>query len=275
MEDVIKSIVAGSRAAIGINEGDYEKDGLLYCGRCNTPKQKIVTMSFGECRPYQLCKCEAEKRHREEAEAEAKHRDESIRRRRLSTFSSEALAATRLAQDDGKDQRASVAAKRFVEQWEAFRAAGKGVIFFGGTGTGKTFFAAAIANAIIDKDESVAFLPAASIFATIFAMDDKQAWIDRITDVGLLVIDDLGTERTTEASTEAVYKVVNERYSKRMPLIVTTNYTAGDMREPKTEAQKRLFSRLVEMCVPVTCIGEDRRKEKAKAEIAKWKEMLK
>ena len=26
------------------NEGDYIKDGLLYCGKCNTPKQCEVEM---------------------------------------------------------------------------------------------------------------------------------------------------------------------------------------------------------------------------------------
>ena len=65
---MIDNIENNAAATIKANEGDYEVDGILYCGKCNTPKQVQVEL-FGSVRkPYCLCKCETEKRDREAEE---------------------------------------------------------------------------------------------------------------------------------------------------------------------------------------------------------------
>ena len=59
MFDMLEKKAAQS---IGPNEGDYVIDGLLYCGKCHTPKQCRVHL-FGEDRtPYCMCKCLIEKK---------------------------------------------------------------------------------------------------------------------------------------------------------------------------------------------------------------------
>jgi DNA replication protein DnaC len=75
----------------------------------------------------------------------------------------------------------------------------------------------------------------------------------------LLIIDDLGVERSTDFALEQVYAVVNERYKSGLPLIVTTNLAISEIREAQDEAHDRIFSRLLEMCTPIQIQGNDRR----------------
>ena len=59
------------------NEGDYEKDGLLYCGKCHSPKQgKYFAEDGSYITPRILCDCEQEARNRKEEEVK---REERIR----------------------------------------------------------------------------------------------------------------------------------------------------------------------------------------------------
>ena len=43
------------------NDSDYIKDGLIYCGKCNTPKQCRVKSALIDCLAYCMCHCEQEK----------------------------------------------------------------------------------------------------------------------------------------------------------------------------------------------------------------------
>ena len=72
----------------------------------------------------------------------------------------------------------------------------------------------------------------------------------------MLLIDDLGTENTTEFSKEFLYNLVNERYNYCLPLIITTNLRAQELQELYSQ---RLVSRLAGMCHTVVLNGEDLR----------------
>jgi len=67
-------------------------------------------------------------------------------------------------------------------------------------------------------------------------------WLESLKSVDLLVLDDLGTERATEWAAQALFQIVNHRYSKRLPLVVTTNLSVEDARR----MDARLVSRLLE-----------------------------
>ena len=67
IDDFIESLAARNKAMK--KEGDYIKDGILYCGVCNEPKQGIYTLPNGKkIAPAILCKCEREQEEREKLE---------------------------------------------------------------------------------------------------------------------------------------------------------------------------------------------------------------
>ena len=69
MNDFLKQLAERSKKNIPRNEGDYEKDGLLYCGKCHSPKQgKYFAEDGSYITPRILCDCEQEARNRKEEE---------------------------------------------------------------------------------------------------------------------------------------------------------------------------------------------------------------
>ena len=89
--------------------------------------------------------------------------------------------------------------------------------------------------------------------------DERYHYIASFNQFSLLIIDDLGIERNTEYALEQVYAVIDERYKAKLPLIITTNLTISQLRNPEDAAHARIYSRVLEMCTPVYVPGMDRR----------------
>ena len=85
-------------------------------------------------------------------------------------------------------------------------------------------------------------------------------FLDRLTAVDLLHIDDLGAEFRTEWVLEQLYSIVNARYEAQRAIVATTNLSVADALAEHLGA--RTVSRLVEICgVPIPLYGMDRRWE--------------
>lgn len=258
---------------IRTNEGDYEKDGILYCGKCHTRKQVKVNVLGLEKTFYCMCKCETEKRNEEQRRFEEQQRMERIRELKRMGFADSQLKQWTF--DTAEETSRMNVAKNFVENFETFSEDGKGLLFYGSVGTGKSVLAACIVNALTDKGCPCLMTTITKISDALSGMyDDRQSYIEGLNKFRLLVIDDLGAERDTEYMNEVVQSVIDARYRARLPLIVTSNYTAEEMQNPADVKKARLFSRIWEMCVPVKVEGADRRKEKMVTDYRKYAELL-
>ena len=139
---------------------------------------------------------------------------------------------------------------------------GRGLIFTGDVGTGKTHLAAAIASRIVEKySVTVEFVSYVELLADIkAAFSDKTKEIAKIEaklcGAPVLIIDDLGKEKQSEFTKELLYRVVNKRYKDNLPLIITTNYRLPELAERLDYA---VFSRIVELCKAVDMRGRDYR----------------
>ena len=148
-------------------------------------------------------------------------------------------------------------AKRFAEN---FPNDGKGVMFLGGVGRGKTHLAGAIAKYVIENHHvPVMFKSYATLLDDIRRnYDEDKKEIERVCNIPLLVIDDLGQEKQTEWKAETTFKIINSRYETLSPVVITSNCTVMELRDNVGEA---VFSRLFEMCDRVKMSGNDFRME--------------
>ena len=96
--------------------------------------------------------------------------------------------------------------------------------------------------------------------------EGKQEYLDRLNEYDLMVIDDLASERNTEYMGEIVQNIIDSRYRSGLPLIITTNLTADELKHPADIRKERVYSRLFEMCIPIEVKYQDRRKNRLKAE---------
>lgn len=258
-----------------ISEGDYiGEDGLLYCGKCHTPKQCYAPAISDKPVPC-MCKCadEARKEERKREQEEAKQME--ISRMRINAFPDHIMASWTFDHDDQKNQRLSQIARAYVDKFDEMKERGKGILLYGNVGTGKTFIAACIANALIDKGVPCMVTNFPRLINILQGKSvGRQDYIDNLEMFDLLVIDDLSSERDTEYMNEVVINVINGRYLQHKPLIVTTNLTGQDLIKPSDIRKERIYSRLFEMCIPVEVKGEDRRKRKYAEDKAEIRDLL-
>jgi DNA replication protein DnaC len=153
--------------------------------------------------------------------------------------------------------------RRYVENIDQELDDGRGLWITGDLGTGKTTLAMLVSKAALDAGRSVAIYSLPRLLAEIratFEDGSDRSYIDlfeRLSEVDLLHIDDLGAERTNEWVLEQLYSLVNVRYEDERALVVTTNLDHMKLRE---QIGERTVSRLIEICGdPVPLHGEDRR----------------
>lgn len=258
-----------------IQEGDYEKNGLLYCGKCNTPKQTIIELGDTQIKPYCMCECAIAQKEQEDKRDRITAIKQQIARNRAVGFSEAELQNFTFAADDKANPKVSEIAQKYVQNFKKFRQEGKGLMLYGGTGTGKTFIAACITNALLDRGYKCLMTNFPRVINTISGMyEGKQQYIDDLNNYQLLVIDDLAIERQTEYTAEIVQNVIDSRYLSGKPLIVTTNLTYKEFLNPIDIRKQRLYSRLKQMCLPIEVKGEDRREQKLSANFAEMSSLL-
>ncbi len=271
MNDYKKALLA--IAARGENKADTDiiKDGIRYCAVCGEAKQYMLHLKDDSFLVPVACKCAIEKdkqlRARERA-AELMFHIETNRRR---CFGNTRLHEWDFAHDDGGNKEASTACRRFVDNWHEIKSSGTGLLLYGGVGTGKTFLAACIANALIDKGEQVLMTTFAEILNK--AQRDIEA-VEDIVGYPLLIIDDLGIERGTEYGIEQVYNVIDLRYRSGKPLIITTNLPIEQIKNPTELKYVRIYDRILDMCHPVMVDGKSRRRMSLKERFFKRKEVF-
>lgn len=258
----IADLEAKAEKAIKTEKSDYIENGLLHCGKCRTPKQCRVELMGMVIFPKCLCQCEKEHQRQEKEKAENQELLDRIRKYRSIGFPESQMKSWTFENDDGSNEKLTNMAGRYVENFDTFYKDGKGLLLLGGVGTGKTYIACMIANALIDKGYPILVTNFARILSTLQGTFDKQNYLDSLNRFKLLVIDDLGTERDTGYAKELVFSIIDSRYRAGLPMIITTNLTLQKMATESDIAYKRVYDRILERCYPVEVSGESRRMKK-------------
>lgn len=167
-------------------------------------------------------------------------------------------------------------ARQYVEHWPEAREKALGLLLWGDVGTGKSYFAACIANALLEKGASVIMTNFSRVLGTLgaFYSADRNKYLDELAACDLLIIDDFGMERGTEYSLEQIFSVVDARVRSARPLIVTTNLALRDLKAPKDLTHQRIYDRILGACAPICFSGESRRKDEGAANLELAKKLL-
>jgi DNA replication protein DnaC len=153
--------------------------------------------------------------------------------------------------------------RRYATRIEENLERGRGLWIQGDVGTGKTTLAMLVSKAALQAGRSVAIYSLPRLLNLLReAMDSEQGkldFMDRLTAVDLLHLDDLGAENRTDWVLEQLYSIVNARYEAERAIVATTNLMPDELSE---RLGARTVSRLVEICGDlIPLFGEDRRRE--------------
>lgn len=145
-----------------------------------------------------------------------------------------------------------------------FSAASGSLLFSGATGLGKTFLSACIARQIADRGFSVMYETAIRLFGDFetekFGAQGGDGSLTRkYFDCDLLIIDDLGTELTTEFVRSAFYQIVNTRLMTNKKTIISTNLSPAEL---SRRYGANILSRIEGAYRILPFFGDDIRKQK-------------
>lgn len=280
-ESALEGIVAIAQARMQQEPGhedDYiGEDGLLYCGMCKAPRQMVLEVPMVGTRIVPImCPCEIAKREAEAAREAMEAEQRRIDGMRKIGITSPDYREMVLAADDGSDPKMRAIVDRYIEKRDLMRRENIGLLLHGSAGGGKTFWASALANAMIDHGNS-AMITTVPRLVTAMSQDfeaEKSRILEQVERVQFLVLDDVGIERQTGYMAEKMFEIIDARYRSRRPLIVTTNLTLEEISSPEQMEYKRVFDRIVEMCQPIHISGEGRRKAIARDKSNKAREIL-
>ncbi len=250
-----KSIALQNEYKEILNDMGYETaylDVHFFCGKCNdTGKYEINSRTvFCQCYKKLLSDCVCEQLN-------------SISPLTLSTFDTFNLSLyDDVTDEEGKNPyKTMVKIFDFCEKFaNDFTQSSKSILMKGQTGLGKTHLSLAIANKVIEKGYSVVYVSAPDILSKLErehfsgGYSDENNTYRSLIGCDLLIIDDLGTEFSTQFTKSAIYNVFNSRVLQNKPIIMNTNLSVNELVEMYSS---RFYSRVIGSCFRLDFIGRD------------------
>lgn len=271
MQDTITNIFAeASRKAEELHEGNLTyvgEDGLRRCKVCGKKLETILHMphlpQLDGMKVNCICNCDKARTEKIRAEMKQLEIHSEIPRRKAECFKSPEMQAMNFANDDSPNSEAGKLSRRWVAHYAKNVISGniKWLFMYGGYGTGKSFYAACIANAMIERGYDVRMGTAADFEAELSTAQDKAAAYKRLAAYDVLILDDFASERKSDYMFEVMTNIVNDRYNARKAMIFTTNMSTAETGNPKDNRLRRIMSRVWKMGYPIELSGEDRRKK--------------
>ena len=217
--------------------GDYIEDDILYCGKGRTAKRRRLTFHGEEIIVPVMCECavRADEEQRRQSAAEQSNIRAALLRR-LSMMEGVYRKCTFDTAEKNEDNARSIKiCERYAEKFPQMLRENRGLLLFGSVGTGKTFAAACIANALMERGFS-------AVMTSLVALVDGGS-------ADLM---------------ERLYASVDARYRSGKPTIYTTNLSLEVLKKPQDARYTRIYDRVLERCFPVEFRGVSRRKREAR-----------
>ena len=111
---MLESIIQNANAEAGLETGDYEKEGLRYCGKCHTPKQSRQNLGGRYITVGCMCACANQKYDQEKTARKKQEEAEKIMRLRSAGISNQKFRDASFATDDGKNPKPMSKLRRYV-----------------------------------------------------------------------------------------------------------------------------------------------------------------
>lgn len=232
-------------------------DEIKICENCKEPLGEVITLLGKEKIVPIMCSC-----RKNELSEQKKRLAFEENKNKIDLLISSGLMDIKyldntFENDNGSNKKITALCKKYVEQWAVIKQENIGILFYGDVGRGKTYFATSIANELFKKNVSICVTSLPKLLDMIAKFDEESNNnIRKVTQVSLMVIDDFGVERNTEFANEQIFKIFDDRLRTGKPTIVTTNLSKENLEKPQNITEKRIYSRLLEMC-PIKLLIEN------------------
>ena len=264
-----------SKATAILNGCSVDSQGFMICPVCKQRKQIDITLFGKITRVPCICKCEEKADEEYQIRKKAEAKKEYVENLCINGFYNKCYLKNVFSNDMYSTSQTSKICRNYVTYFGEMYQNGYGLILYGNVGTGKTFYSVCIANALMDMGMSIAVTSLAELSNRMSANygANRNEVLRCVENVDLLVLDDLGTERTTSTAMENIFSIINARYNVNKPMIISTNLSLANLSNPKTIDENRLYSRILEKCKYVL-VENSARKSKGRESRTRIEELL-
>lgn len=243
----------------------FDKKGIMYCKKCNTPKSCIVE---GHHCPVP-CKCEREKQE----EAERQKRVEENKRRFFSAQNFSMMgkkylgARFSLAKITENNKVAYEKLKNYAVYAKEMKEESIGLYIYGDNSSGKSYATACLCNTLLAKGYKCIFTNLATIMRKLYDKEKEMSFeeiIDRFKNSDFVFLDDVGKEfmgrefdGTKKKGTEELFfQILNAIYNEEIPIIYSSNYSMQELRDV-LQMDKAIVERINETATDVILLTGD------------------
>lgn len=242
-------------------EEEYEKEGIIYCKKCNEPRTSYLDFMD----KYMRIPCACQRAEKKSLELK---KNSLIGKR----YKDVAFNNTEITSEEFQEVFNRM--RKYCSVADIVLSRGIGVYLYGDKGRGKTHLTACMVNELTNRLHSVLFTNFSEISQAIRSTFGKrielgagkseQELLRKISNVEFLFIDDFGTEKVTRGNEDLwlqskIYDIVNDRYVNDKPIIFTSNYSLRELVEDRGVADKTV-DRIMEMTEIIKLEGVSYRK---------------
>ena len=242
-------------ARMGLPEDFLESDGVFECEKCRDTG--FVDGAMCSCLKQRLVE-----RYYDLSNARNAIKDENFGTFSLKYYSGQVAASEGVS----PLEKMRMIHRTCVDFVAKFGEDFTNLLFYGDPGLGKTFLCNCVAKELLDRGKTVLYVTAPQIFKAVEeyrfnreAMAAPDETVGALTEVDLLIIDDLGTEFPTVLTASELFNVINTRLLQKKPTVISTNLSPADFQNRYSE---RITSRLFGYYKRLKFIGEDIRAAK-------------
>ena len=280
LQNVVNNLDTLAELSNPIKPGDFrDGQGILHCGKCGAKMECVTKLENIKVSPAFYNELDDEhkkrvddmrnwlagRRHRIPCtckEEERKAYEKELRKQQIKDNMNSCFGKTPtlfehvFELDKSPDIWASKVARRFAGNFKTVTEQGTVLVFCGDVGHGKTFYACAIANKLLQDGLSVKFTNISKLVGQAAQLYlSLQTVIDGVCENDLVIIDDFGAEDASEKMNANTYQIINALNEKKKPFIITTNLSKEKLHSPETIEQQRVYSRILERATVVDVVS--------------------
>lgn len=161
-------------------------------------------------------------------------------------------------------KRAFDISKKYAELFPKLKENGKGILFIGNTGSGKTHLAIAIAHEVLKQGYIVKFASLTNVIAQANCAGDygktEAETIMSLSKCSLLILDDICVTNVGDRWKRVLFTIIDNRVNDVKPTIFTSNISNAE--EIKTLLNEQIYDRITGSCTTINVTAESYRRKK-------------
>ena len=260
------------------NMTDSQSEGKE-CPHCSEIVPTLEIEIFGKTRWVQpVCKCEADIQKAEIETFKNAQREREVRELFAISDLGDRFekASFENYQTRPGAEKAEKISRYYADNFDEFGL--ESILLWGIPGNGKSHLAAAVHNLLRKQGKVVVFVSMPELLKRIKATfgngnnESEQQILKALNICDLLIIDDIGAEKTSEWVQEIIFLIIDNRYRRNKPVMATSNL------EPKELAArigKRSYDRVLEISQPIENKATSYRREVARGRVSKFDQLIK